>query len=87
MPNRSAKTGRKVSKDFADKNPETTIREGKSKDTKRLDWMTKNLVDCWARGDGPGWKLEVIRDGVRSAYTDKSPRAVIDKAMKAEKVQ
>jgi hypothetical protein len=48
MKHRSAKTGRAVSDKYAARHKSTTVREGKSKDTLRLDWLLKmaSMRDC-----------------------------------------
>lgn len=74
MKNRSAISGKAVTSEFAKSNPATTVRVGKSKDTKRLDWLAKNRADVvFAQGS--------VFVG-RGMGANKKLRAAIDEAMK-----
>lgn len=74
---RSSQTGRKVSSKFAKDNPDVTIKESKSRDTKRLDWLQKNGATVYpGRGE---WCVYLGGLDDRG----KSLRDAIDAAMKA----
>lgn len=76
---RSAKTGRAVTAKEAKANPETTVRHGKSKDTKRLDCLQKNAVSIYRSGDG-SWTVGTGR----AVVSGPTLRKATDNVMKAE---
>lgn len=80
---RSAATGRKVSSQFADENPLTTVKEGKSKDAKRLEWMQYHGASLFPVADG-SWKVEwPIGDDEVNSVNDATVRRAIDAAMRS----
>ena len=79
MKHRSAITGKAVSKDFAEKNKSTTVNEGKSKDTKRLDWLEENGPTIYR--NGAWWILHL---GIGSGGRAPSLRKVIDGQMELD---
>jgi hypothetical protein len=79
---RSAVTGKAVSKEFAQKNPETTVQESKSKDTERLDWLESQQFNVSHDGKQklPWWVVSPLR-----IFKGSTLRKAIDKGMKAVK--
>lgn len=81
MKHRSAISGKAVSDEYAKANKSTTVKESKSKDTKRLDWLTRNRAgvspretDWWITWWNKG-PVDVVGNSLRKA---------IDAAMKTK---